>query len=467
MKGEAILVIEDEALLGEELVRHFTREGWEAARAVDVAQARAVLKAGALQPLVVLSDLSLPDGSGLDLLEERREAGDGSAWVFLTGYGTVPESVRALQLGAIDFLQKPVPLDRLDLVVESAARSARAERRLREASKGHHDRYTPDAFLGTSSAAQEVRSLVGRIAGVPFTSVLIEGETGTGKGLVARILHYSGDRREGPLVEVNCAALPSELMESELFGHEAGAFTGARTRHRGFFEQASGGSLFLDEVSEMPPPLQAKLLKAVEDRRIRRVGGEKEIDVDVQVIAASNAALDDAVARGDFRADLYHRMAVLKIELPALRERKADIRELTWAAVAEFNARAGHAVTSIPDSVWERLEAYRWPGNVRELRNVLERSVLLATSSVLSDRWLGLPRSSERPLPTEPDAVVLRLDGSTSFDEIEAHVLARALELSEGNVSAAARLLGMTRQTLRYRIEKFGLTGDDAEDGAV
>jgi transcriptional regulator with PAS, ATPase and Fis domain len=305
--------------------------------------------------------------------------------------------------------------------------------------------------------------LLERLAAVHINTLLIEGETGTGKGLAARILHHSGLRAEGPLVEVNCAALPAELLESELFGHEPGAFTGAKGRHRGFFEQASGGTLFLDEIGETTLQLQAKLLKAVEDGRIRRVGGERETEVDVQIFAASNRDLRGRVANGEFREDLYHRLTVLRLELHPLRARMEDLTELVWAAVAEFNAATPTPVKVIPDRVWERLRAYRWPGNVREVRNVMERSVLLSTSSVLSDQWLNLPSGSQAPRPDDPTAVVLPLDGTMTLDQMEVRILSRALEQADGNVSAASRLLGISRQTLRYRIEKHGLTasGDD------
>jgi DNA-binding NtrC family response regulator len=458
---EQLLVIEDEALLREELARHFRREGWDVTTCDGLATARSSLETPGMEPLVVLSDLSLPDGSGLDLLEERRAAADTAEWLFLTGYGSVPDSVRAMTLGAFDFLEKPVPLERLNLLVQAAARAARAQRALRELGSRAHQRYSPDAFLGDSGAAQETRALLRKLSRIPVTTLLIEGETGTGKGLAARILHYSGLRSQGPLVEVNCAALPSDLLESELFGHEPGAFTGARGKHRGFFEQAHKGTLFLDEIGEMPLGLQAKLLKAVEDRRVRRVGGERETEVDVQILAASNRDLKRLVADGGFREDLFHRLSVLRLELPTLRSRPDDIPELVWAAIAEFNARGGGDVKVVPDRVWERLRAYSWPGNVRELRNLIERSVLLSTSSVLSERWLDLPSESSPVQADDPNAMVIPLDGRMNLDQIEAQIITTALERTHGNVSAAARLLGVSRQTLRYRVEKHGLTTAD------
>jgi len=384
----------------------------------------------------------------------------GGEWVFLTGVGTVPDSVRALRLGAYDFLEKPCDPERLDLVVAGAGRSARAQRRLREETGERHARHAIESFVGTSEAARGVRELLRRLCEVPWSALVIGGETGTGKGLATRILHYNGARAGGPLVEVNCAALPRELLESELFGHEPGAFTGARGRRRGLLEQASGGTLFLDEIGEMDPDLQAKLLKVIEDGRVRPLGGEREVEVDVQVVAASNRDLAELAREGGFRSDLYHRLSVFGLRLPALRERREDLAELVPRFVAEYNAKAGKRVRVIPDPVWKALEAYEWPGNVRELRNAVERCVLFSDGETFPERWLELPgREAAAPRSAEPegDRLTLPLDGSLSLDEMEREILARALERSGGNLARAARLLGTTRQTLRYRVQKYRL----------
>jgi len=458
--NKSILIVEDEDLLGEELLHHFKGSGWDAERASTMNAARTSLFQENLRPDVVLSDLNLPDGVALDLLEEVRDAGLGGEWIFLTGYGTVPNSVRALRLGAHDFLEKPCSMDHLDLVVAGALRSALAQQRIRDEATRKNRQYSVESFLGSSRASREIRSMMNRLIEVPLSSLVLGGETGTGKGLAARILHHSGLRNSGPMVEVNCAALPRDLLESELFGHEAGSFTGAKARHRGLFEQAQGGTLFLDEVGELPLGLQAKLLSAVEDGRIRRVGGEKYLDVDVQVFAASNRDLAECVEAGTFRQDLFHRLNVFSLELPPLRKRLEDLDQLVPAFVAEFSALSGREVKEIPDKVWNRLHGYRWPGNVRELRNVLERSVLLARSSVLPVRWLRL--SPETGVPSDPsfseeDSIRLPLDGSKTLDELEASILEAALARNGFNVAATARRLGATRQTLRYRIEKHGI----------
>jgi two-component system response regulator AtoC len=464
---DALLIIEDERLLGAELCSELAASGWDAVQAFDLAEAERLLLERNLEPLVVLSDMSLPDGNALDLLEKVRGRGVAGEWIFLTAYGGVPESVRALKLGAFDFLEKPCELERLQLVVAGAARSARAQRRLRDEERLRGNRYTPAAFIGHSAAAAGFRDLLEKLAGVPFSGLLLTGETGTGKGLTARILHNSGPRASGPLIEVNCAALPKELMEAELFGHEAGAFTGAKGRRRGLIEQAHGGTLFLDELGELALDLQAKLLKAIEDHRVRRIGGERELDVDIQVIAATNQPLERRVAEGAFRADLYHRLAVFRLEVPALRERKEDIEDLLPVFINELNARSGQHVETVPETVLSRLKGYHWPGNVRELRNVVERCVLLAEGPVFPEQWLHLgstapgPRDAVTSAATDPDQICLPLDGSLTLDAMERAILEAVLHRNADNVSLSARLLGTTREKVRYRVQKYGLKASD------
>jgi len=467
--AEALLVIEDEPLLGSELQGEFADQGWDAHLAPSIKEAKKLLLERDIQPLVVLSDMNLPDGNGLDLLEQIRSKCIIGEWIFLTAYGGVSDSVRALKLGAFDFLEKPCDPDRLAIVVAGAARSARAQRRLHDEELSKSGRYTPDAFLGHSAKSVEIRDMLSRLSGVPFSAVTITGETGTGKGLSARILHHNGERANGPLVEVNCAALPRDLLEAELFGHEAGAFTGAKGRHRGLIEQANGGSLFLDEIGELAYDLQAKLLKTIEDRRVRRIGGEREIEVDVRIIAATNRDLEARVADKRFRADLFHRLSVFRLELPPLRYRKEDIEDLLPTFIQEFNLAAGRQVETVPDAIYRRLIDYDWPGNVRELRNVVERCVLLADSSVFPARWLHLDAASQGiqgdsgSVSIGPDGktLCLPLDGSFSLDEMERSILTEVLARNSSNVSLSARVLGTTREKLRYRVQKYQLKTAD------
>jgi len=462
--ADCMLLIEDEALLGAEIKRHYARAGWEVTLAATLADAERELFAGNLEPLVVLADMNLPDGNSLEFLERVRQRGIPGEWIILTGYGTIADSVRGLRLGAVDFLEKPCELQRLDMIVAGAARGARAQRRLQDEHSQQHRRYSVSAFMGQSAAAATVRDMLARLAGVPISTLLISGETGTGKGLAARILHHSGQRQRGPIVEINCAALPRELLESELFGHEAGAFTGAKGRRRGLIEQAHGGTLFLDEIGEMPLDLQAKLLKVIEDRRLRRLGAGEEVAVDLQIIAASNQDLRARIQEKSFREDLYHRLSVFTLALPTLRQRPEDLRVLVPALLDEFNAVASKTVRMVHEATWSLMESYPWPGNVRELRNAVERCVLLSDSEVFPSHWLGL-HAHDTAIASQAErrqftagVVVIPLDGSVSIEQAERKLLAAALEKCNGNATAAARLLGSTRETMRYRIQKHGLT---------
>ncbi len=474
-----LLLIEDEVLLAQELRRHLAALDFEVTVCGTLTAAGAALHPGVCDPLVVLSDMTLPDGNALDFLQVRRDIPvsgrvvAGEEWVFLTGFGTVRDSVRGLRLGAFDFLEKPVDLPHLDLVLQGALRSSRAQRQLQQIRQVGHVNYQVDAFLGRSPAAQATRAMLQRLANVPFSAVLLEGETGTGKGLAARILHHASPRSSGPLVEINCAALPHELLESELFGHEAGAFSGARQLRRGLIEQADGGTLFLDEIGELAGDLQAKLLKVLEDRRLRRVGGNRELGIDVRIVAASNRDLATQVARGLFRADLYHRLNTFTVHLPALRTRPEDLQDLVPQFVAEFGARVGRYFDGLPDAMWQAFAGHAWPGNIRELRNVIERCVLLADDGEFplhllpfnvplddTDRQPGnamLPGAMADPGSSSIPRLEIALDGTRSLEDIEEQVIRAALDACSGNLQSASRLLRTRRETLRYRLQKYQL----------
>ena len=475
---KTLLIIEDEKLLGIELSSHYRAQGWDVVLTANLAIAKTLLITNRIEPLLILSDMNLPDGNALDFMETMKKHVGYAEWLFLTGYGNVPDSVRALRLGAYDFLEKPCDLDRLDLVINSAARSASMQRRVIDQTKQGHRRYSPEAYLGHSQQARSMRELLEKLTQVPFSTLIIGGESGTGKGLAARILHYGGPRAQQPLIEVNCAALPRELLESELFGHEQGAFTGASGRHRGLLEQADGGTLFMDEIGEMPLDLQAKLLKVIEDHKVRRLGGEKEISIDVQIVAASNRDLEQLAQEGLFRADLYHRLSVFKVILPPLREAVEDLDQLVPLFVAEYNAKAGRQVKDIPEEVWTALKMHDWLGNVRELRNVIERCVLFADGPTFPAQWLQLKRQPAYAtiIKNEPhlenkdghtqaksneQGIFLPLDGSMALDDMDRFIIKTALERADNNLTAAARALGATRETLRYRVRKYNLNTID------
>jgi DNA-binding NtrC family response regulator len=457
---DSLLIIEDENLLGNELVRFFSKQHWDVTLATNLSSARKLLSAGEIEPIVIVSDMNLPDGNSLDFLENIGSSLPHCEWIFLTGYGSVTDSVRALRLGAYDFIEKPCELDRLHMLVEGAARGARAQRRLSQETSQLFSRYSADALIGRSQKTKQLRDIIKQLANANFSSLVISGETGTGKGLVTRILHYMGSRASKPLVELNCAAIPKDLLESELFGYEAGAFTGAKKRHRGLLEQADTGTIFLDEIGEMDLNLQGKLLKAVEELRFRRLGSEDTVEVDVQIIAATNRDLLQQVKSGDFREDLYHRLNILNIRIPPLRERLEDLRDLVPQFVSECNVKTGKNIKSIPDNVWEQLETYDWPGNIRELHNIIERCVLLTDGEIFSAQWLQLPNKHHDVPAAGNNGMYIPLDGTLSLNDIEKHVLQEALLRSNNNVTAAARLLRATRETMRYRVQKHHLKYD-------
>jgi DNA-binding NtrC family response regulator len=453
---DSLLIIEDEILLGNELARYFRKQNWEVVLVDCLDKAESYLTEQDIDPLVVLSDMNLPDGNALDLLEKVKQTASSSEWLFLTGYGSVADSVRAVKLGAFDFVEKPCNLKHLNMLVESVARSAKVQRRLSKQVAEQNNKYSTRSLVGQSPAITNLREMVEQLSQVPFSNMIITGETGTGKGLIANILHYSGKRAKGPFIEVNCAALPRELLESELFGYEAGAFTGAKNRHRGLFEQADGGTLFLDEIGEIAPELQVKLLKAVEELRIRRLGGESEVDVDVQIITATNKDLLKEINSGKFRQDLYHRLNVINLHIPPLRERIDDLQALILLFVAENNIKSNKNIRVIPESVSEKLKLYEWPGNIRELRNVIERCVLLATNEIFPEQWLQLPNSPNQTTPPHSEeGLFLPLNGSISLNEMEKHIIQHVMNRTNNNVTAAAKMLGVTRETLRYRVQKY------------
>tara|TARA_R110002049_G_scaffold2743_5_gene21211 strand:- start:102380 stop:103855 length:1476 start_codon:yes stop_codon:yes gene_type:complete len=376
----------------------------------------------------------------------------------------------------------------LKKILARASRLAVVRRKLENTNVVNKKQHTVEAFLGRSSEAMNVRAMLKKLISAPISSVFISGETGTGKGLTARILHNQDPHQTGSLIEVNCSAIPKDLMESELFGHEAGSFTGAKKTHRGYLEQANEGTLFLDEITEMDVEFQAKLLKALEDRVIRRVGGERDINIDVSIIAATNRDPLKAIEDNQLREDLYHRLNVFCLNLPALRDRKEDLLDLVPSIVEEYNKKSGKHVTTIEDSTWDTLTKYDWPGNIRELRNVIERCVLFSESEVFSAKWMSLEcdnidnvngeiQSSrclsnndlmlsdldietssviaEGECPSDTPKYTFLLNGSTSLDDMEKEIIRLGLNSMNGNVTETARLLNISREKLRYRIKKY------------
>ena len=457
-----MFVIEDEPVLARNLVRAFSRDDFHVLHAGGIAEARGI--AADTPPDVALLDLRLPDGSGLDMLDFLLTQDPELPVIMMTGYGSVSEAVRAMQRGARDYVQKPLDLEELRLRVDRALRGARQRREI----SYHRERQAAACkILGQSAAIERLRGMVERVMrmtggpGAPAPTVLLLGETGSGKGHVARALHAGGGRREGPFIEVNCTALPENLVEAELFGHEKGAFTDAKAARAGLFETAHGGTILLDEIGHISPSLQSKFLKVIEEKAVRRIGATTQRRVDVQVIAATSRDLEAATRMGEFREDLYQRLSVAVIRIPPLRERDHDAVLIARALLEETSRRYKLPLRALSPDAEVALRHYAWPGNVRELANTMERVVLFSDADPVRAEDLGLPNGSQAGSSVSVLASGgIRVDfpdAGLSLEAVERAVLVAAMEKAGGNQSEAARLLGISRDTLRYRIVKFGL----------
>jgi DNA-binding NtrC family response regulator len=465
-----LLVVDDERTLRFSIGEWARDEGYAPLEAASGREALELARERGVDAVVL--DLKLADEDGLRVLRELREGDPSLPVVMLTGHGTVEQAVRAIQLGAYDFMLKPPDLAHLGLVLERALEHARLRQevtRLRQSGAGRVD------IVGGSDGLKQALSRLERAAKASASTVLIHGETGSGKELMARYLHEKSARAAGPFVELNCSAIPEQLLESELYGHERGAFTDAKRFKKGLFELADRGTLFLDEIGEMAPQLQAKLLRVLETRTFRRVGGAVDITVDVRVVAATHRDLTRLVSEGRFREDLYFRLNVVPVQVPALRERTADIPPLVEHFVARFCRELGRPTARVHPVALERLMQYRWPGNVRELRNVIERVLLLEADDDIQPEHLP-PEMGGQSLggvgPARgagPHAGVAATDpfpvgAVRPLAELEKMAIEHALRVCEGNKTRAASLLGIARQTLRTKLKEYAIA-DDAEDG--
>lgn len=463
----SILLVEDDELLASNIRTYLERKDFE----VEVCHSAedALQRLRVFQPDVVLTDNSLPGLSGHDLLRQLSQEAPEVKLIMMTGYGNVEDAVLAMKEGAFHYLTKPVVLTELKLLLDKALDAERLERKL----SFFQERAAHDASLqnliGESAAMQMVKGVIRqildaerRMTSSDLPPVLIEGETGTGKELVARALHFDGPRSKGPFIEFNCASIPAHLLEAELFGHEKGAFTDAKERRVGLVEAADGGTLFLDEVGEMDLVLQAKLLKLLEDRSIRRVGAVKERKVDLRIISATNCNLEQMVQQGKFRRDLFFRLRIIAIQMPRLYQRGDDVLLLARHFLAQHGKRYGKPDLHFSDEAEALLKGYSWPGNVRELRNMLEQTVLLTQQAMIGAHQLnicvGLGESALPIAAPAFGALPAGLDPlGMSLPEIEREAVVKMLDRTDWNVTKSARLLGLTRDMLRYKIEKLGL----------
>lgn len=449
-----VLVVEDEALLARNLNTYLTRRGFEVVTADSVEKGLAHYDK--TQPDAVLLDYNLPDGTGLEMIRRIRSTDRMTKLIMMTAHGSIEVAVNAMKEGADDYISKPVVLEEVAMLIDRLLGQARMEGSLNYFRTREQNRSGIDRILGSSPAIETLKARMRLIieaearlgAQKAAPPVLIMGDTGTGKELIARALHYDGFRSAAPFIEVNCGALPENLIESELFGHERGAFTGATSRKVGLFQSADGGTLFLDEIGEAPPLVQVKLLKVLEESVVRPVGSVRDRRIDVRIVAATNVSLQEKVDAGAFRSDLFYRLNTLVLDVPPLRDRSGDIVVLAEAFLDEFRSRYGRTGQRLSAEARDELLAHCWPGNVRELRNVIEQACMLSPGRVIDVPDLNL-RQVTSPGP--------RAEEDSTLNSVERNLITGALKRNGGNVTLAARALGISRDTLRYRMDKHGI----------
>ena len=448
-----VLIVEDEENERTGLAELVSAWGYRVETAIDGADG--LEKVSQWAPSIVISDLKMPRLGGLELLERIGADGNTMAVIVVTAQGTIDTAVQAMRMGAYDYITKPIDTDRLRTILQNASELLGTRVELEVTRRKLRDAGSLGSLVGPSKKMQEIFRLIEMVA--PSTaSVLITGASGTGKELVARTIHDLSPRRNKPFVPINCAAIPETLIESEIFGHEKGAFTGALERRTGCFELAEGGTLLLDEIGEMPVATQAKLLRVLEDRKLRRLGSKSETTVDVRVLAATNKVPEDAVARGELRNDLYYRLNVFNIHMPPLREHKEDVPELLQTLLTEVNTKHARKVAAVSEAVLNLFRNYAWPGNVRELRNTLERAVIVCDGAVIETKHLppGFGHIAARPPVDDPDSIHLGI--GTTVQEAERQLILKTLESTNNNKTRAAEILEISLKTLHNKLKEYG-----------
>lgn len=462
-----ILVVDDEESIREFLEIMLKKEGYEVSCVEDGQRALDFLKKKSVD--MVISDLQMPNVTGIELLRQVKDQYPDMLFMMVTAFGTTETAVEAMKLGAYDYITKPFKIDEVRINIANALRSQNLEVENRALKKELKQEYAFQNLVGNSEAMHRIYELIRRVSQTP-TNVLVTGESGTGKEMIAKAIHYNGPLKDKPFITVNCGAIPESLMESEMFGHKKGSFTGAIADKSGLFEVADGGSLFLDEVGELPVSIQVKLLRAIQERVIRRVGGTDDTKVEVRIIAATNRNLEEMVDTGEFRQDLFYRLNVINIKSPSLRDRKEDIPLLASHFLAKYNNRLSKSVNTISDEAMATLQKYSYPGNVRELENVIERTVALEGGATILPESLppfvnttqGRKLASSHEIEITEDGI----DLDKVVGQIEKELLVKAIHTSGGVKKRAAKLLNITFRSMRYRVEKYnlGTLGDDELD---
>ncbi|MDH3973832.1 MAG: sigma-54 dependent transcriptional regulator [Deltaproteobacteria bacterium] len=456
MKKAKILVVDDEELIRWSLEQNLSDEGYQVITAGTGEDALRLTREEL--PDLIFLDLQLPGISGMEVLQKVKEISSDIIVVIITALGVVEMVVKAMKLGAFDYINKPFNLDELSLLVEKAVETVRLRKEVATLRAEQSQRFSPGNIIGSDTKIKAVMGMVEKVAKSDTTTVLITGESGTGKELIAKAIHSTSARSNEPFMAVNCAALPETLLESELMGHEKGAFTDAKTMKKGLFELADGGTLFLDEIGDMPLGMQAKILRVLEDRMVRRIGGTKDVAVDVRIISATNKDLLKAIEAGTFRSDLYYRLQVIPIKLPALRERKGDILSLVMHFVGQFNREFNKDVKGISKMAERFLLEYSWPGNVRELKNVIERAIILESEETLLVEHLPLEIVAMGTKPRKNEGIDIQIPPEgISIEAVEKELIEKALDMTGGNQSKAAKKIGLGIDAFRYRMKKFGL----------
>jgi len=452
-----VLIVEDEDLIRWSLRQKFDARAYRVTEAAHGQAALDAMESGTFD--LVLLDYKLPDMTGLDVLRGLRERDGDAVVIMMTAYSSIESAVEAIKLGAFEYVPKPFQMDEMLLTVDKALETTRLRREVRELRRRIEAEYGTDTIIGEHPSMRELMATLQQVARSGASTVFLRGETGTGKDLVARVIHYASDRAGRAFVNITCTALSETLLESELFGHERGAFTDAKALKKGLLELADGGTVFLDEIGDMAPGLQAKLLRFLEERRFRRVGGTKEISVDVRAIAATNRDIEKLILEGEFREDLFYRLNVVTIDLPPLRARGEDVIALALHFMERFAREFKKPISGLEEAALPKLRAYSWPGNVRELRNVMERAVLLCKADRVAADDIMLGRADSRPSVWDWTHVQLPPEGFEldKLGELEVQLIKQALERTHNNQVQAAQLLRVSRDRLRYRMQKFGL----------